>query len=537
MKCKGCGGVLQFQNGAYICQSCGATYSLEGIYEKIDVYICYEEYDGAGHRTKDSIVAQEVYRKLEENKVATFYERISADGLTGSDLEKSKLAAIHKTKIIIVLGASIENFSAIESKYSKYFEGRPVVPFCVDVNPSAIPKTLSKIQAMSYSTIGWDKDLIKGVYNLLGKEQDVDAGALYGRRKKKIIIASIIASVILAATAVIGWLMLKPDHTNDNANVSNPSTESVSETTEKILSQKEIYDDANELLSQGDLIGALELFLQIPDHPDSANAIKLIYAKYEGYYQNESSLIHIEVIDNVRAELILKIRMGDKVVNDEITSQIVIDNIECTCMNSSNENWKIIVQLENTGICLKVTDASGVQLTEEKFLLSEKTSRPTVQIDVETLLDWVDRGLTIDQLTELGYEISFERMTGRRGGDSIYRIEYTDIRLTVLEFTIGNASICGFSAPAEMVAPFMIGEDAMPLVKGDIVYWPNAHMTSLWFTDTGTWFNYAEEGIVLENTEIGITTRSVLSGIDYDYDGGNEWNRLVQFVENMRDEK
>ena len=114
MKCKNCGDELLSQNGIYLCNSCGATFALDSIYENVDVCICYEENDAAGRRTRDSIIAQEVYRKLEGGKVATFYERISADGMTGNDLETGKLAAIHRAKVIIVLGTSVENFTAIE---------------------------------------------------------------------------------------------------------------------------------------------------------------------------------------------------------------------------------------------------------------------------------------------------------------------------------------------------------------------------------------------------------------------------------------
>ena len=60
MKCKSCGGELLFQNGIYLCNSCGAIFALDSIYENIEVCICYEENDAAGRRTKDCIFAQEV---------------------------------------------------------------------------------------------------------------------------------------------------------------------------------------------------------------------------------------------------------------------------------------------------------------------------------------------------------------------------------------------------------------------------------------------------------------------------------------------
>ena len=223
MKCKNCGGELLFQNGIFSCQSCGTAVALGSVYENTDVCICYEENDSSGRRTKDSIIAQELYRKLEESRITTFYERISADGMIGDDLEMSKFSAIHKAKVIIVLGASAQNFSTIEEKYGEHFAGKPVIPFCIDVSPAAISKTLSKIQAMSYSTIGWDKDLIKGICNILGRDQVVDTVSLYGKQKKKFIIVGIILIALITAITIVAALVLG-NHNDGSTKLTEPST-------------------------------------------------------------------------------------------------------------------------------------------------------------------------------------------------------------------------------------------------------------------------------------------------------------------------
>ena len=98
MKCKICGGEILFSKGNGACQSCGAAFVADGVYENTEVYICYKENDDAGRRTKDSIIAQEVYNKLESSNINTFYERISANGKIEDDLEESKYSAIGKAK-------------------------------------------------------------------------------------------------------------------------------------------------------------------------------------------------------------------------------------------------------------------------------------------------------------------------------------------------------------------------------------------------------------------------------------------------------
>ena len=65
MRCKNCGAELTAKNGLYICESCGSTSEISLGYEVSDVYIAYIESDEQGRRTKDSIIGQEIYNKLE----------------------------------------------------------------------------------------------------------------------------------------------------------------------------------------------------------------------------------------------------------------------------------------------------------------------------------------------------------------------------------------------------------------------------------------------------------------------------------------
>ena len=64
MKCKNCGGELYFENGVAICKVCNTNYKIDHVFEDIDVNICYIESDSNGRRTKDSIIAQELYQNI-----------------------------------------------------------------------------------------------------------------------------------------------------------------------------------------------------------------------------------------------------------------------------------------------------------------------------------------------------------------------------------------------------------------------------------------------------------------------------------------
>ena len=474
MNCKNCGGELLYKNGIYLCNSCGATFSLDGVYENIDVCICYEESDSAGRRTRDSVIAQEVYRKLEESKIATFYERVSADGMAGDELETCKTVAINKAKIVIVLGTSVETFTTIQEKYTDYLNDKTVIPFCVDINPGVIPKTLSKIQAMSYSTIGWDKDLIKGIFNILGREQSVDTSLLYNRRRNKIIIVCI-SVVVVIAIAVTGWFILKPKDATDNASSTNET--SAPET--KPMSQKEIYDTANGLLDQGDFIGALQLFSQIPDHPNSSNSIKLIYAKYEGYYKSGDTNIHIDIVDNTGAIVKFSTLEEKSMVSFSSTAEIAFDIIKLECVDNLHRAIQMEIKLKNNSVELKLIVESNNNSPTITFSLSEKSDQPIIQLNKETFLGWLNNTYTISELRGLGYDIGTGTALSNDGSCLLGNIVGIDVEvsLTFLTNANGELTICGISAPAEYIAPELIGKKAEPLCKNDVIYWPNGYYT------------------------------------------------------------
>ena len=510
MKCKICGGELLFQDGIYLCKSCGTTGTLDSIYENIDVCICYEENDVAGRRTKDSIIAQEVYRKLEEKKISTFYERISADGMTGNDLEAGKLAAIHRAKAIIVLGTSVENFTAIETKYSEHFSGKPVIPFCVDVNPGAIPKTLSKIQAMNYSTIGWDMDLVKGVCNILGREPKVDTPSLYGRRKRTIIVFAAIIAAVIASASIIAWRYL-----NHRERVGTPGisqSQETAESTGKPLTKSEIYKNAKNLLNSQKYLEAVAEFNKIREYKDSSNQIKKIYDRYDGYYQDTEGMysLYINIIDGTVIEFSFEKNINDKVIKAE--DFITLEN-NCASGkyidNLLNEG-SISISLYDEYIVLKVsTELVSKDLffgeNESWFEVKNKTDRPPIKtVTRELLQDWVTNPISPEDITTLGFELEYIDTSGDyndRFGMQ-YRIANTDITIIATDLNLAKNDyeygfvgdqvlespvVIAVIAPVHLLCPEKIGSSSCVFTENDIAYVPTAYD----ITGPGTWFGGA----------------------------------------------
>lgn len=520
MKCKICGGEFIFLEGEWVCQSCGAKFILDAVYENTEVYICYKENDENGRRTKDSIIAQEVYQKLESSNIKTFYERVSADGKSGDDLGNARYSAIIRAKVLIVLGTSVENFAEIENKYSELFASKTVIPFCVDVNPGDIPKTLTRVQAISYSLIGWDKDLVNGLYNLLEKESTLKTNSLYKRRRRNILI--VFAVVIVLLLAVFAFTFKDIFVTPDKDNVSSTQIET------KPKTQQEIYDEASALFDQEKFIDALILFLQIPDHPDSANKIKLIYSRYEGYYQSDDVMLHLDVQDNTNAELELKINSEDNILTIKLISKINVDSILGEYVDSHNNSGKIELLLRNDEILLNIESDDGTQDKNVIFKLSEKSDLPVLIMTREVLFEWLENEYTLSQIQNLGYDIEFfDNMSTQGpddGGDNVvYRIKDTNIYLSMIRHlfdsntgvfsTTDDPVLLGVSAPAEIIAPSMIGEKCLPDSDGSVIYWPNGLLDySLGWSDFVIDYFEDSDTQVEKNTVIGISLKSSTQG-------------------------
>jgi len=510
MKCKNCGGELLFQNGISVCQSCGATFSLDSVYENTEVYICYLENDTSGRRTKDSIIAQEVYNKLESAKITTFIERISADGLIGDDLVSARYAAINKAKAVIVLATSAENFDLIAEKYGADLEGKTVIPFCVDVNPGDIPKSLNKIQAISYTTIGWEKDLISGLYNLLGREKEINAKGIYdGARKKRKIIIGVCIAVVLAilATVAVIWFINKPDN-------------SPAETESQELTAAETYEKAVAFMDEGNYCEALALLHQIPEHQNSAAVIKQIYSKYEGYYQNGDISMHLEILDNTQANIEVRFTQNGVLTRINVGANLEIDSVSYQYADNNNKNGKIGLKLNNSEIVLSVKPDSGAEGIDTTFALSEKSDQAILNFDKKTFFEWLDNKYSLSQIRALGYDVVKTTDLDRASSIILAKITDTDIILTFTAVEgadgIEDYSVCSISAPAKYIAPELVGKKSDPICKNDIIYWPNTYYTvSAYYSDEIFCSVDSPSEIVEDNTLIAVVTKKNISHNDY----------------------
>ena len=144
-----------------------------------DVFICYKESDANGERTRDSLMAQDVYYQLTEQGRRVFFARITLEDKAGAQYEPYIFAALNSAKVMIVVGTCPEHFSAVwvKNEWSRFIalmrkdKHRVLLPCYRDMDPYDLPDQLSAFQSYDMSKIGFIQDLIRGVSKVLDADK------------------------------------------------------------------------------------------------------------------------------------------------------------------------------------------------------------------------------------------------------------------------------------------------------------------------------------------------------------------------------
>lgn len=142
-----------------------------------DIFICYKEADEEGNRTKDSVIADELYYQLTKEGYRVFFARITLEDKLGTAYEPYIFAAINSARVMIVLGTAPEYFQSVwvRNEWSRYLslirqgELKTLIPAYRDMNPYDLPKEFSHLQALDMSRLGFVQDLTHGIQKIFGE--------------------------------------------------------------------------------------------------------------------------------------------------------------------------------------------------------------------------------------------------------------------------------------------------------------------------------------------------------------------------------
>ena len=147
--------------------------------EPYDVFICYKESDAEGNRTRDSLMAQDIYYQLTEQGRRVFFARITLEDVAGAQYEPYIFAALNSAKVMIVVGTKPEHLNAVwvKNEWSRFLtmmkkdRHKLLLPCYRDMDPYDMPEALSVLQSYDMGKIGFIQDMTRGIAKVLDAEK------------------------------------------------------------------------------------------------------------------------------------------------------------------------------------------------------------------------------------------------------------------------------------------------------------------------------------------------------------------------------
>jgi len=309
-----------------------------------DVFICYKETDESGARTKDSVIANEIYHELTNSGLKVFFAAITLEDKLGQEYEPYIFAALTSAKVMLVLGTKSEYFNAVwvKNEWSRYLHlmktdrqtKRTLIPCFRDMDAYDLPDEFSHLQALDMANIAFMPDLSRNIKKLIGtedigdtvSESSTQSVAPLLRRAFMLIedddfehadelLETVLDQDPENAKAYLGKLMVKLQ-VHDEDELQNSSIV-ISEEPHfkkacrfaddeflttlmgysqaiigKALEEKnQVYKNACDLMEQGLYEGAYNLFNTIKDHNDSGNLAEKCHELYMESLHNEASVL------------------------------------------------------------------------------------------------------------------------------------------------------------------------------------------------------------------------------------------------------
>ena len=148
--------------------------------EPFDVFICYKESDENGNRTKDSVLANDIYHQLTREGFKVFFAAITLEDKLGKAYEPYIFAALNSAKVMIVLGTKPEYFLApwVKNEWSRYLKiikndpKKVLIPAYKDMDAYDLPEEFSFLQAQDMAKIGFMNDLIHGIKKVVNADKE-----------------------------------------------------------------------------------------------------------------------------------------------------------------------------------------------------------------------------------------------------------------------------------------------------------------------------------------------------------------------------
>ena len=140
-----------------------------------DVFISFKAED-SGIRTRDSVIAQEIYNRLTERGIRTFYSRISLKDKSGSEYEPYIFAALHSARLMLLVTTSRAHTEGVwvKNEWSRFLalmredRSKSLLPVYEGMRREDFPAEIPVREAVDYAKDGALPEIVQGVLTLTG---------------------------------------------------------------------------------------------------------------------------------------------------------------------------------------------------------------------------------------------------------------------------------------------------------------------------------------------------------------------------------
>lgn len=165
-------------DGKYIDEVQKQILAISHTEDPYDIFICYKESALDGSRTKDSVLAQDLYDYLTKEGYRVFFARISLEDTLGKQYEPYIFSALNSAKVMLVVGTSADNINSpwVRNEWSRFLSlvkkdpSKVIIPCYRDMDPYDLPDELAVLQSQNMGKIGFDQDLMRGISKIFSNK-------------------------------------------------------------------------------------------------------------------------------------------------------------------------------------------------------------------------------------------------------------------------------------------------------------------------------------------------------------------------------
>lgn len=141
-----------------------------------DIFICYKENDDiTGERTRDSLIAQDIYSQLIKDGYKVFYSRVTLRQVAGTEYEPYIYAALSSAKVMLAIGTKHEYYDAVwvKNEWSRFISmmaddpTKALIPCYKNMDAYDMPKEFKNMQALDMGEVTFFGSLIENVKRIV----------------------------------------------------------------------------------------------------------------------------------------------------------------------------------------------------------------------------------------------------------------------------------------------------------------------------------------------------------------------------------